>query len=98
VECAFRDGVLDLARHRLLVDARGHEDDAAGVTVELRGELFDEEQRRADVLGEERVEVRRRRVRESPTPAARMIDDEHVERPAEVSACRVDDTERCVSL
>ncbi len=100
MKSAFRDGVLELARHRPLVDAGGHEHDAAAAArvVVLRGELLDEQQRRAHVLGEECVELGCRRVGEAAAPAACVVHDEHIERRAELRACSVDDSMRRIRV
>jgi hypothetical protein len=66
--------------------AGGEEQDtAAGAQVVVPGrELSHEEQRRADVLVEERVELVGRQLSQSAVAAARMVDDEDVEWPERV--------------
>ena len=63
----------------------------------LCGELLDEQERRAHVLVQECVELLGCQLAETPTPAARVVDDEDVER-AECSARSRDDACRRVRV
>ena len=77
--------------------ARGHEHDAPGVVLELGGELLDEQQGRAHVLVQERVELRGRQLVETSAAAACVVHDERVER-AELLAGRAHDARRRVGI
>jgi len=57
----------------------GEQDDGAGVVLDLRRELLYEQERRADVLVYERVDVLGRQLAETPVAAPRVVDDEDVQ-------------------
>jgi hypothetical protein len=77
--------------------ARREQHDRAALGLELRSELLDEQQRRADVLVQECVDVLGRQLAEPSVAAARVIDDERVER-AERFTRRRDDARRRVRV
>ena len=62
----------------------GHEDDAAGVAREPRRELLGEQQRGADVLVEEQVDVLGGELVQPAVPTPRVVCDEDVEGPERV--------------